>query len=301
MILSLAVAFFMATIPRFSEWLTGFVKALFITPRYVWVKEGSIPEILTGRPVKSKTQDKNISSSISKKKLDIDSLPIVEMFATRAVSNPDYSFSSDLDIDVFDKNVSDSKFDQVMQNIYAREMTSTTSRSKVTSVEQEKTAQNKKRPLPTSSKELVNEIKLLKLELSKIKKDDNYKEKEELILNRISELFRELKILSGKYNSMDERTIQKQRSLQPQEDGKEIYGIVVSKSNIPIANAKVIFVNQSNQKIQALTNQTGKFNTEVRLPNGEYSVYIEAPPMRFHTYKIVVGDQKLPGYKFREK
>jgi hypothetical protein len=47
--------------------------------------------------------------------------------------------------------------------------------------------------------------------------------------------------------------------------------------------------------------QDGKFTTSKPLFDGEYEVSLSHPTMKFHTYKIKVGNQQLPAYKFREK
>ena len=53
--------------------------------------------------------------------------------------------------------------------------------------------------------------------------------------------------------------------------------------------------------ITAVSGDDGRFASQSSLPLGIYDVIIEHPKQKFHTYRIEVGGQKLPAYKFRAK
>jgi hypothetical protein len=71
-LISVGTGVLMAIIPNFGTWLGGFIKALFISPRYVWVKETSTPELLQRKKISDPKNDLEVSSAMNKKKLNIE-------------------------------------------------------------------------------------------------------------------------------------------------------------------------------------------------------------------------------------
>ncbi|RMD77186.1 hypothetical protein D6810_01685 [Candidatus Dojkabacteria bacterium] len=316
MLLSIGVGFLMAWVPRFSFLFWGFVKAIFISPRYVWTREGYVPEILMEPQKTKKYEDLKVSVSKSTKKVDINSLPLAEILSQgskvkTSAKDPSTDLLSNDPLEISylspgSSEIINKYFEQYQKNEEAKESlnnknlnTNTQSLSDRTSGE---ASLIKKRKLPTNAKELAAEIKRLKFELFKLKKDANYTANEKKIIDQINELYREIKLLISKQdtNNLPNTSIQNQTKTNNTE-GKEVFGIVVNKTNIPVGESKVIFISQNGEKIETITGTDGKFSTHKKLPFGEYSVSIEKPGMKFHSYKITIGTEVLPAFKFRER
>jgi hypothetical protein len=172
-------------------------------------------------------------------------------------------------------------------------------------------AQKASQPQATKSKyiysslaEYQNAINRLQFELSKLQRDGSDKANEERVMNEINDLYREYRLMQGeraykmepqvkaKVNEMEARTA----------GGRIVFGIVVDKRDKPLGNSKVILKSVSNNAQMAInTDQNGRFSTNQALPKGDYEVNIELPGKKFHTYKISIAEQELPGYKFRER
>lgn len=304
MLLAVGVGFMMAIMPGFPKLFRGFVRSIFISPRYVWVKEGNTPELFDAQIVKKVENDQSVNSAISKRKLDINSLPLQEMFSTRAKLSVQTHSDAQQQKTVIEP---EDKIDVIMGEIFQQPSDNITALASQIKSQQPISNLNQsnnvpKRPLPTTPEELRAEIKRLKFELSKLARDDQFKQKEEQIIAQINELYREIKLLVGQpLEQKNPRVAAQLQEMQLNINAKEVYGKVVSKRDEPIANANVFFVNEQNQRFQTSTSNDGKFRTTSKLNPGDYSVYIESPGKRFHTYKIVVGAEGLPGYKFREK
>lgn len=334
MLISIGLGFFMAVIPRFSVLVMGFMKAVFITPRYLWVKEGTVPEILLTASTIKHAQDQKVTAAVSKKKLSVEKLPISEMFATRSQINPDYKQSADDSDSKSDDLLEDltfneggaSKIQEEMRRIYGNgnvnmqiihDDKSSVNSNVSRSTSEQGMLKSRLLPLPRTASEISNEIKRLKFELSRLPKDiNNYAEKERQILGMISELFHKLKSIGNTKNQQDSNvvnsastsTVDSERIMSEVENssnfdkaGVPVFGVVVDRNNHVVPHAKVIFVDKGNNSYSFYTDDTGRFDTKDPLKQGDYSVYIELPGKKFHVYKIQIGDQKLPGYKFREK
>lgn len=316
-LISVFTGILLAIIPNFGVWLNGFIKALFVSPRYVWQKKTQTPEILSTQPkVVDVEKDRNISSSLNKKKLDINELPLDKLFGTQAkekqvikedrFESPDGENLNDIYADVFGVTTTVAKRapDQVAAPIQQK-------------IEQEKPkmAMATQQPQPHQEVKMVGspkfttvedyqaEINRLKYELSILTKDQNYKEKEEEIMSKINDLYTEIKLISGgKFTNTTKPGTPTVAVMQSGLEGQVIFGIVVNSSDIPLANVSIKFVNETLKKIfNTNSGRDGKFSTVKPLPPGSYSVFLQFPGKQFHAYNIEVTNKPLPAYKLREK
>jgi hypothetical protein len=296
---SVFIGILSAIIPNFQVWLLGFIKALFISPRYVWVKETVTPEILTSPKTADVMKDRNVSSSLNKKKLDISELPLDKMFGTTTVK------SSPANEEEF-KNIEGQNLNRMYEDIFEGVKPTKPIAQKLA------TSQPPVAPIPTggftprfrSLEEYQKEINKLKFELSSLTKNPNMRGKEQEIMDKINDLYNEIKHIQGAEAGMkaDPRAVLKQNEMIDKADGKIVFGIVVDKTDKPIPAANVTFTNiATNQALVTATSADGKFNSSRQLPKGEYALTIEAPNKRFHSYKVVIGEMPLPAYKLREK
>ncbi|MEO6728936.1 MAG: carboxypeptidase regulatory-like domain-containing protein [Candidatus Dojkabacteria bacterium] len=319
-IISVFTGILLAIIPNFGVWLNGFIKALFVSPRYVWEKKTQTPEILSSNiAVADPEKDRNVTSALNKKKLDINELPLDKMFGTQArdsqvihedkFESPDGENLNDIYSDVFGVTTTVAKRPAAVTAAPIQEKAAQLVEEKpkmAMATQQPQETQEVKmvgNPKYTTVEEYQAEINRLKYELSILAKDNNYKEKEEEIMSKINDLYTEIKLINGgKFTNKTKDPTAKVGVMQSGLDGQVIFGIVVTTSDIPLANASIRFVNDSQKKIYNTTSgRDGKFSTIKPLPPGNYAVFIEFPGKQFHAYNIDVSNKTLPGYKLKEK
>jgi len=316
-IISVFGGILLAIIPNFGVWLEGFLKALFISPRYVWEKKTQTPEILSNQAaVVNVEKDRNIESSLNKKKLDINELPLDKLFGTQAegkreivedkFESPDGENLNDIYSDVFGVTTTVAKRPAGQPAPIQQKVVQEKPKMAMTNEIPQDSQEVKMVGSPkfTTVEQYQAEINRLKYQLSILAKDQDYKEKEEEIMSKINDLYTEIKLISGgKFtNKTKTDAIPKVDVMQSGLQGQVIFGIVVTTSDIPLANANIRFVNDTIKKIFNTTSgKDGKFSTVKPLPPGNYSVFIEFPGKQFHAYNIEVTNKTLPAYKLREK
>lgn len=305
---AILIGFGLAIVPNLGRLLFGFLKAIFVSPRYVWSKQPSIPEILSSTEVKSSINDKDLQAAISKKKLDIDDIP--------------------LDMDDYDeveegvsRNVDKSIFLKIYQEMYGNTLNKQNAEFKIANPANEKDQESsslstrflgkalqsidinilkpKKQTIKTAQ-EYLDELEKLRKEYEEIKRNSfrNPKAEEDLVA-RMNQLYSEYRQKHGQINfqpSSNTVTIEKPKM------GNIINGIVVSIDDAPISNAEIFLVNNFLKKTyRTISDSNGKFSTHIAIPIGEYDIKLKKEGMKFHTYKIKIGETKPPAYKFREK
>lgn len=319
-----------ALVPRFAAKFENFVKALFISPRYIWVKESQSPDFLKGKKKASSKKKGATAANKNKRKYDLEEISLDRMLAAREKSPELQTNSKPVPKDQFDMVPREQNLDRVYDSLFEG--------VKQTNPTEQKTAQ----PMPASPlrqvqagttkdpaqqtqktgktpKEIQEQINILKRQLTQIVKDHQYKDKEAEILSQINDLYHDLKMMgiesvSETASRMQERPKTKSEprpQIQtrvtdfkgaPTDEGQIVYGIVVDKKNKPIQNADVFFdLQDSENDVMVKTDSQGRFNSDRKISPGEYDISISHPGHRFHTYTIKVTDQKLPAYKLRSR
>lgn len=311
--ISVVLGLGMAITPALGTWLSGFTKAMFVSPRYVWIREVAPPDILKAKEVTTTTA-KDMKVGVAKKstKIDIDKIDLKQIYGNSytAASTAAPAIQSvqaaetEMDLkpdktsednfvrvyeDVFGENIFDKSKETALDNYYKQEF--------IEKPKEETSIENK---IENYKKEIEN----LKYSLSMLSKDESYKDKEEQILSRINDLYREIKVLDDpQLSTGNVQPVIRNQSLQTTiSQGKIINGIIVDKKDIPISNALISFVNkQKNVIYRTKSSSDGKFSTGTPIPMGTYAVVIEEEKHKFHTYLVEVESKNLPAFKFREK
>lgn len=305
---SVIIGFGMAVAPSLGTWLTGFVKAMFVSPRYVWIRESSPPDILKAKPVAASTaKEFKVDKATAQNKIDISKVDLKSIYGNQNKPIMQTTVTKEEDtIDLKPDKVSEDNFVRVYEDVFGEGLFQ---RSKDSALNQFYNKEFVEKPKTQESinkqiKDYTEEINKLKFELSMIVKDENYKQKEEEILSRINDLYRELKILNNPQLSANtvQPVIKNQQVQTTAVQGKIVNGIVVDKKDMPIPNVIVSFVNrQKNIIYRTKSGGDGKFTTGSPIPVGTYAVVLEQINHKFHTYLVEVNAQSLPAFKFREK
>lgn len=303
---SVILGFGMAIVPNLGIWLMGYLKAIFISPRYVWVRETRTPELLKAN-VKEKPEDnQTVAKSSANKKVDISEIDLGQLFPTQAKLNESQAEGDTNNIPDPDKSnflrvyqeVFDDKSQHQEVSKYFNEFDKAKSQNQPNNSAQTQAQQE-------STESLAQKIQRLKMQLSLLPKDSQYKLNEEKILNEINELYSQMKVNNSQpladIKSNNVTPIKNATETGPV-PGKIIAGIVVDKADKAIPGVVITFKNlTTNQAYSVQTLPSGKFSTENQIPYGEYEITLSNQTYKFHTYKISVGDQQLPLYKFRSR
>ncbi len=295
---ALALGVFAAFVPGFEKQVMGYIRAIFISPRYVWKKQKVTPEVLYTPKTKNLKDDKNIDAALDKKMIDLDKLPLEKLFGS-AMAQQEVEEKDSLDQTRENVNA-------VYEDVFGKEVINT--ERKVEEYESPKTqsrvvqqqVKSLDKPRYNSIEDYKREMQRLKFELSKYSGKDPQKEKE--ITDQINELFMEVKLIVNDTKYQTTATVNNQlQHMKSNAAGKLLAGIVVTKKNQPVEGAIVDFLVDGRVAVRVETSVDGKFVFDKPIPFGDYEVKISHKTMRFHTYKIQVGESNPTGYKFREK
>jgi len=302
----------MAVTPALGTWLSGFLKAMFVSPRYVWIRDVRPLDILRAKEITVTTaKDFKVGAAKKTSKVDIDKLDLRQIYGSNDKANLTQQIiqstvTEENDSDLKPDKVSEDNFVRVYEDVFGEGIFSRTKDSALDTFYKKEFIDKPKAEINNENKiqDYKKEIEDLKYSLSLLSKDENYKLKEEEILSRINDVYREIKVLDNpQLNTGSVIPIIKNQSLQTTiVSGKIINGIIVDKKDSPIPTAIISFVNkQKNVIYRTKSSADGKFTTGTPIPIGSYAVVIEEATHKFHTYLVEVNNQNLPAFKFREK
>lgn len=282
---SVAIGVLSAIIPTFQIWIVGFVKALFISPRYVWIKDEVKSDIFKNRQVDPQ-KAQALSASKNSKKINIEDIPLDQIFTTRKERGSSVQAS---DVKTQSDQVKQDNFSRIYNDFFNLDVKNASGTTKPSKQIQDTLTPNEK-------------IKQLQLNLQMLKKDDpDLNQKQESIMAQINELRAQL--TQNRYTDevQSQRIVSAQgESLAP--DGQVVFGVVVNSKNEGVSNAAVSLVAQNlKQEFRLQTDPNGRFATTQKLPQDTYTVSIKHPTYRFHTYKFTISAQPLPAYKFKAR
>jgi len=294
-----------AIIPSFGTWMAGFAKALIIAPRYVWVKEPPKSDLLQ-QPQKQQKSVKAAQTADSNLRADrLDSLVI------SSAANDKDDVMEDFLMQGAASNVEKENFNKLYDKVYDSDLkpvVASTNREVVQTAQ----ANNQKLNNPTpeshdlSVEQILKQIEVLKNQLSSISKDTD-KDRETEILNNINDLYAQYKVLKVEKGVTPQNTPQNATQAvkdfsKPTNQGKLIFGLVVTKEDKVVADADISLVNSETKEVfKGKSGADGKFSTASKIPFGAYDIQISHPVLKFHTYRIEVTEARLPAFKFREK
>lgn len=267
-----------AIVPTFETWLMGFMKALFISPRYVWIKEKVNYDLLEKKDT-IKPDKQTIQAAKNQKKIDISDIPLDKLFSAQKLTDQGESLSGD---------VREQNFERVYNEEFKNNLN-----SPVSSITPNDNLQN----IDPQKQMQILQIQLENLDTN----DPEYKKKREELMLKIAEIRSKAKV-KGRLN-ISPQTNERIVNAQGQElvnTGQQIFGLIVDKNDTPLQGASIIFTDEATKaQIKSYTDNNGKFATQEKLKPGTYLVQITHPKVKFDTYKIIVSQTKLPAYKFR--
>lgn len=285
----------MAIVPRFDVMVWGFVKALFISPRYVWVRELKTPEIFDIDKLTTLDTGKKVSSGVNAKKVRLEEIGFTD-------ENSRLQAFSDKE-----ETVEDFVLDSTRQANFGRTYSQLFGESSIpVKNQQEEISIPSKQSVETSrfksEHEYIEEIERLKRKLNGELKEPLSKEKEEDIMDEINTLYSELKVLQKSLKPVQSVSKGSKAVLMPVENlGHILFGVVVKKEGLPIEGAKVLILRYKDHStvLEIYTDKNGKFSTKEKLEFGEYVLKLEAKGYKFPQFKIEIKKESPHGFKFR--
>lgn len=151
------------------------------------------------------------------------------------------------------------------------------------------------------------ELTMLQSQLQQLNKSGGDEDKKKQIMQRIDEIYKSIQSSS---NTEDKASAQVRRfpagktlDAPAEAESQIIYGLVVDKKEQPLQEAKISIHDGAGKPLidNIVTRADGTFAIDAPLSHGEYMVKITHPKYKFHDFKIVIADAKLPGYKFRPR
>ncbi len=288
----------MAIIPNLGVWISTFVKAMFIAPRYVWIKESSTPNALKNTKKVSAKNNQQVEKTRNARKVDLTEISLSKLLATRG----DYSRQRN---ELLDLNTPEK-----VQNNQARDVNINRAFSEEFQQQAQPTAQSAATPstsaqtLKLETKEdYLNEIERLKSELNILVQNKTDQAREKELMDKINVLTQHLQVITQS-ESLSQPATGIVRDFQGNQisNGQIIFGVLVDNEDKPIKNAEIEFKNvETGNKVKIKVNEDGRFTSAEKIMRGTYDVKIDGKGHKFHTYKIQIGDSKLPAYKFRSK
>lgn len=294
-----------ALVPTFQVWITGFIRALFISPRYVWIKE-EVRSDLINTQKKQVSNQQNVASKTNKKKLEIEDIPLDQLFTTRRQD----SITNTQDAQTQTDTVKQQNLNRTYQDVF--DIKPTTVSQSGDTIASTNTGRNVQVgptmqytiPQLQQSTDPAERMRILQMNLQMLDKNDpQFKQKQEMIMAQMNENRSNQvpKRYPNNLQNTDEKIVNAQ-GVQVNQQGQVVYGVVVDKKNQPIKNAKLTVKGTNLKKeYHAKTDETGRFATQEKLPNDIYNVSIKHRKHKFHTYKIEIGANQLPAYKFRTR
>lgn len=292
-----------ALIQNFGVWLNGFAKSLFISPRYVWIKRESTPELLRMKQKEAVKKAQTVSTQTNRTKIDIADVSLDKLFGSKASEENALEIEKDFDPDP----VRSSNLDRMYSQVFSG---GTTPHLPQAVQQAQPVVQDITQTSLTPAQKIEKEIAQLKFELSRLNKEAQYQQKEQQIIARINQLYSQSQRMQTEQatNYPQNTPIQSSVSVgntvtvtPVEKTTKIVFGIVVDSSDHPISQAGVVFENTQDQSTtRAVSTTDGKFSS-AEMPQGVYLIKIEHPGYQFHNYQIDLSQQKLPAFKFRAK
>lgn len=327
-----------AIMPGFAAKFGGLWKAIFVSSRYVWRKSDNTPEVLNKEAEakkKAKPQKKMQSAAP-----DLTDISIDKLLEARASSANDDVFgdttsaAADADEEApgYFNRVYEQEFGKqsLQQSLQKRQQAPVTSpvvetkglaqpagvesvpigpgaqatinpvnnsapRSQVVIPPDQAAADNNQFASASDQQQLLNQYSQQIQALQQQLQAADQQQKQELIA-QINDIYAQMKqIVSGNQAARPMATAAVNTRL--------LFGVVVDKKDTPIDGAKVILKTAEGEEVSSgQSGADGRFSIEIDPSlTGAHVVHVEHPNYSFYEFKVDIGQDKLPGYKFRAK
>lgn len=309
--LIVVLGFGLAIVPNLGIWMIGFIKTIFVSPRYVWSKRPTIPELLAPDTNKKQVVNDRSVAVMTKQNLDIHEMPPqsqsrYDIFEEKPQDTNDLFFK--VYEGIYGQNALASRNNpfgnKVVVSSPVKKTESSTSPAQFLSRAVQSIDINIIKPKPKqlqTKEDYIAELERLRNEFESLDKGaSDYQQRSQVLIGTMNNIYAEYKIKVG---------VDTHAALGPDvsqtaavKSGKVINGIVVSKNNEPVPNAEIYLTNLFYSKTyKTVSLQNGRFSTNIPIPQGDYDIRVAKYGAKFHTYKIKISDQKPPAFKFREK
>lgn len=296
-----------ALLPDFAARAEGFMKALFVSPQYVWKKNGKTPEILRDSavaPISSLEVEKaKLQSPVDYHNISIDKLLAARSFASQNDTASDQE-------DLMAKPNGGANFDRVYGQLFSDDVSAQPTTSVVkTGPNMEFEVRNMRNNAPRrlaaapvastasgtqlSSAELHQKLNELQQQLQDLNRVNATPAEKQSVLAQINQIYQIARVSNRPATAMPLRASNRMT----------IYGVVVDKREQPVVNAGVSVQDEQGKPLSSvvMTGADGKFALEAMPTNGSYLVSIKHISLKFPAYKIKSEGVTLPAFKFRER
>jgi|GEM_PF-4490617 len=261
-----------ALIPSFQVRLFGFLRALFVSPQYVWKKEQLPPEVLQRQQQQaiestsiSKVAKANATPSLTR--LSIDQLIDAKNLAQGVDENTE---------DLLDLTATESAG---FERYYAEEFANSKP-ARASGTQRSLAAGNTQTVAPVTKP--IKSFSNLNQAVTNLANNQNVATNFDAAKAALNQLI----------------------PVSPDQPRRYIYGIVVDKNEVAIAAATVTLLNDMGQQVepQTISASDGRFSLDITgLVFGSYVMRILHPRFAFYDFRVNYDDQKLPAYKFKAR
>ncbi|MCA9379384.1 hypothetical protein KC640_03060 [Candidatus Dojkabacteria bacterium] len=337
--IALVVGVGSALLPSFQVKLLALLRAVFVSPRYVWRKETQVPEVLKS---KLSSQENTGDASAVAASRDPDDITIDQVLSVRsavmdsaavAATNPAYGSAAA-------HAQQEDNFSEIYREVYGLQSLDDSLAGRNQTPEQVvrmnnnlagnagagvkvpvgKNMQVNVQPVSNSAPRAATSVLQPSQMAAENTNQQNLLQNYQLELGMLKSQLQELNKKGGEEKNREQ--IQKRineiyaaiksssqqqtdKVVQPQQSApsKLIYGVVVDKKDKPVQGVSVEIDTLEGKTLihDVQTRMDGSFAIDAPLTAGEYVIKLHHPSLKFYDFKIVIDKGILPGYKFRAK
>lgn len=341
MAIALIIGVGSALLPAFEVKLIALMRAVFVSPRYVWRKETAVPEVLKKKSRSEEQSEQSRANSLDPDDVTIDQVLSVRSAVMGSVAAPAatpaqttaaathaqqedslsriyqevYGLQS-LDDSLASRNQSPNQVVQVNNNLAGTAAAGVkVPVGKNMQVNLQPVNNSAPRPATSSlqpsqiASDNANAQNLLNSyqeELAMLKsqlQQINKNGGEEKQREQIQTRINEIYVAVQSSQQTNRAPSLPKVSSHVEQPTKLIYGIVVDRKDQPVQGVKIeVDTVNGETLIHGIESRVdGSFAIDAPLSEGEYVIRLKHPKLKFYDFKIVVDKAVLPGYKFRAK
>jgi hypothetical protein len=307
-----------ALVKDFEVRLFGMIRSLFVSPRYVWRKRDTVPEVLIeNKKVNAQEAAEKAAQKRSEKQITDISLDrlLDARAAAQSVNQDDISGGNNFDR-VYKQSFTETaplrgegaQYKPASSNLAGPASSGQEIRlGPNTSLVVQPVRNTQPRPLSpvTMEKQEIEveqisslyeqEIQTLQDRLTELTKAGASPTEKQAVIERINELYGNIK-----QAATANAPIAETKKLDPK---RMLYGVIIDKAGQPIMDVQVSVIDQEGEQVgpMGISGDDGRFAVESEFAPGDYVVNLSHPDHQFLKFKIKVQSDRLPAYRFREK
>ncbi len=285
-VISIGLGILSAMADGFDEKLVGFLKSVFISPRYVWRKKEADLDVLRAEEKKATG-----SKSIQKIEKSQSSEEIIEDISIERLLDAKAASRIEEPQDVGYKQTSG--FERVYAEEFESSIGSATQTQPITTPPTTMAGQRqngKSVSLGPNSQAIIRDSVSQITNPAEV--SNQTVQESPSVQNQIDQVFAE---------EMDKvvETLPAVETLAPK-SARLLAGVVVNKQDQPVANAQVMISDTAGNQIgSGASGVDGRFAIEAEIPAGNYIIRLLSDSVNFPEFRFSIPDGELPAYKFR--